>query len=105
MTMTKLSGDVVKKVAHLAKLNLNETEIAQFQKQLGEVISYFDVIKSVNTKSVEPTSQTTGLLNVFRKDALKLENCLSQKDALAGSDRNHNGYFVVDAILSERSDK
>ena len=59
----------------------------------------------MDTKDVEPTSQTTGLTNVTRSDEVVTGNILTQDDALSGTDNAHNGYFKVPAILSERTDK
>lgn len=103
--MTKLSKADVLHVAKLAKLDLSESEVEKFQGQLSKVIDQVGELSEVDTKSVEPTSQATGLENVYRIDEIKPENSLSQDEALSGTDEIHNGYFKVAAILSERSDK
>jgi len=64
--MAKLTTDDVKHVAKLANLPLTDEEIKKFQEQLSSVVSYIDELQEVDTKDVEPTSQTTGLENVFR---------------------------------------
>ena len=101
--MAKLSKDEVLHVAKLAKLDLTSQEIEKFSHQLSDVINYFGELNQVKTDDTEATSQTTGLENVYRKDEKK--NSLSQEEAVAGSDKIHNGYFKVKAILSERTDK
>lgn len=101
--MAKLSKDEVLHVAKLAKLDLTSQEIEKFSHQLSDVINYFSELNQVRTDDTEATSQTTGLENVYRSDEIK--NSLSQEEAVAGSDKIHNGYFKVKAILSERTDK
>lgn len=103
--MSKLSKADVLHVAKLAKLDLSDSEVEKFQGQLSKVIDQIGELSEVDTKNVEPTSQTTGLENVYRIDEVKTENCLSQDEVLSGTDKIHNGYFKVGAILSERSDK
>jgi len=103
--MAKLTRDDVLHVAKLAKLTLTEAEIEKFRKQLSEIISYISQLSEVDTRAVEPTSQTTGLTNVYRPDEVKSEKSLGQEEALSGTDQTHNGYFKVKAILEERSDK
>lgn len=103
-----MAGLKVKEVAHVAKLAnlpLSKKEIEKFRKQLSSVISYVDELKKVDTKDVEPTSQTTGLENVTQKDEIDTSECLSQDKALSGTEKTHNGYFVVPGILEERSDR
>lgn len=102
MALTK--ADVLH-VAKLAKLNIPESEIEKYSTQISEVVDYFEELKKVDTNDIQPTSQTTGLENVFRINEANMENCLTQEESLAGSDKIAKGYFKVKAILSERSDK
>ncbi|MGA2910726.1 MAG: Asp-tRNA(Asn)/Glu-tRNA(Gln) amidotransferase subunit GatC [Candidatus Microgenomates bacterium] len=103
--MAKLTKVDVLHVAKLAKLDISEKEINKYTEQLAPVINYFSELSEIDTNDVEPTSQTTGLENVFRQDVIKGENCLNQDEAVAGSEKTYNGYFKVKAILSERTDK
>lgn len=103
--MKKLSKADILHVAKLAKLNLTDDEIEKFSTQLSNIVSHFEELSSVNTQGVEPSSQTTGLENVYRTDEAKSTQSLSQDEALAGSDKIFNGYFKVGAILTERTDK
>ena len=103
--MVKLTRQDVQHVAKLAKLNLTDSEIEKFTSQLSSVIDHFSELSEVDTKDTEPTSQTTGLENVYREDKVALDESLSQDDAISGSDKIHNGYFKVKAILEGRTDK
>jgi len=103
--MAKLTKADVLHVAKLAKLELKDSEIEKYTSQLSKVLDYFKELDGVDTKSTEPTSQTTGLEDVFRTDELKNLNSLTQDEAVSGSDNTHNGYFKVKAILTERTDK
>jgi aspartyl-tRNA(Asn)/glutamyl-tRNA(Gln) amidotransferase subunit C len=103
--MAKLTKVDVLHVAKLAKLDISEKEINKYTEQLAPVINYFSELSEIDTNDVEPTSQTTGLENVFRQDVIKGENSLNQDEAVAGSEKTYNGYFKVKAILSERTDK
>jgi len=103
--MTKLSKKDVEHVSALAKLPLTSDEVDTYLKQLGEVVNYIGELGEVDTKAIEPTSQTTGLTDVFREDESKSSQSLNQDAALGGSDEIYNGYFKVSAILSERTDK
>ena len=104
MGMAKLTKADVLHVAGLAKLDLTEEEIDKFLPQLSEIIDHVSELQKVDTDNVEPTSQTTGLENVYRVDEVK-QSSLDQDAAISGSDDNYNGYFKVPAILSERTSK
>jgi len=94
-----LSEEEVKHVAKLAKLTLTEEEIKKFQSQLSEVLAYVDVLKKLETKEIEPTSQVTGLENIFRED--QTGQSLSAKEVLANAKKKNNGLFVIKAIFKK----
>jgi aspartyl-tRNA(Asn)/glutamyl-tRNA(Gln) amidotransferase subunit C len=102
--MSGLSKDEVKHVAKLSNLSLNNDEISTYQKQLSEVISYIEELKEVDVEGVEPTSQTTGLVNVNRSDEVNPLRILSQEDATSQANESHNGYFVVPAVITKEHD-
>ena len=98
--MAKLKNSDILHITQLAKLNLSENEIKKFQKQLGEIITYVNKLNEVDTSSVEPTSQTTKMENVSRKD--KKEISLDKDLALSQVDESYNNYFIVPIILGEK---
>lgn len=100
--MAKLTKADVVHVARLANLTLTDSEIEKFLGQLSTIVNYISELESVDTSNVEPTSQTTGLVNVTREDEIDSINMLSQDEALSGTDKTHNGLFMVDAILKNR---
>jgi aspartyl-tRNA(Asn)/glutamyl-tRNA(Gln) amidotransferase subunit C len=93
----KLTVDEVKHVAELAKLELTPKELKKFQIQLSQVLDYVSQLSKVNTKEIEPTSQVTGLDNVFRDDHTRPS--LTQKEILSGTKQVKNGFFKVKAIF------
>lgn len=102
--MSKLSKKDVRHVAKLAKLKLSEKEIEKFRHQLSEVIAYVEELGQVKTDTVEPTSQTTGLVNIFRPDRVK-STSLSLSEALSGARETYHGYFVVEALFKRRKSR
>ena len=95
-------------VAKLANLPLEPHEERKFEKQLSEIVTYVEKLKEVDTKSVEATSQVTGLENITREDEAKLS--LTQDEALSNillrqsseeqAKSQHNGLFKVKAIFT-----
>ncbi len=102
---TKLTREDVLHVAKLSSLTLTDAEIKKFLPQLSRVVEYISQLSEVETQEVKPTSQTTGLVNIFREDQIKALNILPQDKALSGTDIIHNGLFKVPAILEGRINK
>lgn len=87
--------------AKLANIKLDSKEVKTLKKQLAEVVGYFQNLAKVDTRNVEPTSQTTDLKNVFRKDNIESTTNFSQEDALSASSQTRNGYFKVKGVLNK----
>lgn len=102
--MTKLTKKDVEHVADLANLTLTDAQIDKFLPQLETIVDYMGQLDEVDVVGLEPTSQTTGLVNIQRQDVVK-PSSINRDEALSGSDDTYNGFFKVKAILTERSDK
>ena len=73
--MTKINKEEVKKVAHLARLELNENEINNHAKQLENILDYIRQLEKIDTNDVPCTTRAIEVMNVFRKDEKKNSNC------------------------------
>ncbi len=88
----------ITKVAKLANLTLTADEEKEFDQQLNNIVGYIEKLNTIETSGIEPTAQVTGLTNRTRNDDFA-DDTLSQEDALSGSDKTHNGLFVVDKLV------
>ena len=84
-------------VAKLANLSLTAQEIKKFEKQLSEILDYVKKLDEVDTVEVEPTSQTTGLEDVFVVD--EPQTSLPQELVLLQAKASHNNLFQVKGIF------
>lgn len=87
----------VRYVAQLARLDLTEAEINQFQGQLGQVLSHVEQLKKVDVSAVEPTSRANSVVNVFRED--KARDWFTPEVALQNAPRSANGLFIVPKVI------
>lgn len=99
MAKQKLTVDEVRHVAKLANLPLTPDEIKKYAPQLSAIVDFVSKLQVYDTKKVKPTSQVTGLINVFREDQIEATRMLTQEEALSNARQKHNGYFVVPAIF------
>ncbi len=66
--MAKLTRDDILHLARLARLKLSDEEIEKLQQELGSILGYVEQLQQVDLKGLTPTTQVTGLTNVFRED-------------------------------------
>jgi aspartyl-tRNA(Asn)/glutamyl-tRNA(Gln) amidotransferase subunit C len=79
-----LTEQEVQHIAKLAKLKLSDAEVTKFSTQLSGILSYVDQLKEVDTSSVEPTAQVTGLTNASQTD--DIINCPQSRELLQCSE-------------------
>ncbi len=96
-SMIKITKDEVKKVAHLARLELNEDEINKHAEQLEKILEYIKQLEKIDTYDVPCTTRAIEVINVFRKDEKK--NYDSTEELLDLGPSKEEKYFKVPKIL------
>ena len=97
--MTKITKEEVKKVAHLARLELNENEIKSHAEQLEKILEYIKQLEKINTDDVACTTRAIEVINVLRKDKKKNSDCIEELLELGPS--REDKYFKVPKIINE----
>ncbi len=97
--MTKITTEEVKKVANLARLELNKDEINNHAEQLEKILGYINQLEKINTDDVPCTTRAIEVLNVFRKDEKKNSDCTEELLELSPS--REDKYFKVPKIINE----
>jgi aspartyl-tRNA(Asn)/glutamyl-tRNA(Gln) amidotransferase subunit C len=83
----------IRYTAQLARLHLSEEEIAKFQAQISQVLTYVEKLEQVDVSSVEPTAHANAVFNAFREDAPR--DWFTAEEALSNAPRSANHLFVV----------
>ncbi len=97
--MSDVTPDLVRHLADLARIELDESEVVRFTEQLGVILDSVAKISSAIDENTPSTSHPIPLTNVFREDVI--EPSLSQEQALSGAPDQGQGRFRVAAILDE----
>ena len=97
--MKRISSEEVKKVAKLARLELNESEIQQHAEQLEKILDYIKQLEKINTDNIACTTRAIEVVNVLRKDEKKdYENSEELLDLAPSREDN---FFKVPKIINE----
>jgi aspartyl-tRNA(Asn)/glutamyl-tRNA(Gln) amidotransferase subunit C len=92
-----MTGDDLRWVAHLARLEFADAELAVFTEQLSRIVEYVDQLKAVDTDGVEPLAHGVPVHNVFRDDQLGAS--LSVDEALANAPNRKGEFYSVPAVF------
>lgn len=87
----------VNKIAHLARLRINDSEVGEYQKQMSDILQYFEEIASVDTAGVEPMVTPSEIELIFRED--KKEKCQSAEEALQNAPERMGNLFKVPPVV------
>lgn len=93
----KISKEIVRHIAHLSRLDLEDEEIEVYQQQLSRILEYVEKLNEVDTKDIEPTSHVLSLNNIFREDLVK--DSLSREEALRNAPDPTYKFFRVPKII------
>lgn len=97
----KIDAEQVRKVAKLSRLDLTETEVAEFAGQLSAILDYMEKMNELDTTNVEPLAHCLAVKNVFREDVAR--ESLGTEKALANAPQRDGDFFKVPKILDDSS--
>lgn len=92
-----LTADEVRWVAHLARLELSDAELAALTRQLGAILDYVNQLQQAPTEGVEPLAHPLPVQNVFRGD--EPAPSLTVDAALANAPERRGDFYGVPAVL------
>ncbi len=87
----------VRYIARLARLELSDEEVARYQSQLSNVLTFVETLRKVDVSGVEPTAHASPVFNVFRRD--EAQPGFTAQEALANAPRQANNLFVVTKVV------
>jgi aspartyl-tRNA(Asn)/glutamyl-tRNA(Gln) amidotransferase subunit C len=89
----------VRRVAQLARLRLDEAELATMQQQLSRILEHIALLHEVDVRGVPSTAQVTDLANALRPDQVRPS--LPVAAALQNAQDTQEGLFRVPAVFDE----
>jgi len=94
MAVTK---EEVEKIADLARLEFNASEIEHLTKEMNQILLHMDKLNELDTSNVEPLSHPIEMKNVFREDELKPS--IKREDALKNAPGKDEEFFTVPKVI------
>ena len=85
-------------IAKLADLNLSESEIEKYTKDMQEILEFANLINSVNTDGMNETIAANEKSNVFRKD--EVVNFGNRESLLQNAPSQDEGMFRIPKVIN-----
>ena len=87
----------VDKIAHLARLQIEEQDAPEYAKNLSNILDLVDQMQAVDTSDVSPMAHPLDAVQRLRSDAVTEEN---QRDKLQSvAPAVENGLFQVPKVI------
>ena len=89
---------ITKRIAHLAKIELNEKEIEEYSKDLSNILSWMDELKKVDVKDIEPVTSVNDN-KLFEREDLEFEDKVDKEEILLNAPDKNEDYFTVPKVI------
>jgi len=95
----KLSPETIDKIAHLARLEVQEGEKQGLLDDMNKILAFMDKLNEVDTSGVEPLIYMNDEVNVLREDEIKQE--ISRAEALKNAPKGDGKFFRVAKVINK----
>ena len=92
-----IDSEQIKKVAHMARLRIDESELAGLAADFDAIINYIDQISSVDVGDISGFQPR--VKNIMREDDNAYESGEFTDDLLANAPDTKDGYVKVNKVL------
>ena len=93
----KITQKDVEYIAHLARLEVDETLLDKFAQQVGNILQYIDKLKDADVSGAPLMSGAALQSNVFREDVIK--ESPGPDVTLANAPERHEDFYTVPMVV------
>lgn len=94
----ELSPEQIDRLAHLARLNLNDQERERLRGELDKILGFVEKINELDLEDREPLIYLSEERNILRKD--EAQNVTTKDEALKNAPDKDSDYFRVPKVLN-----
>ena len=87
----------VEKIAHLARLEVAETDVPEYVRNLSNILGLVEQMDSVNTDNVEPMAHPMEMVQRLREDVVTETNQREHFQQIAP--QTENGLYLVPQVI------
>lgn len=92
-----ISRDTIAKVAHLARINLDEASIPGITQSISDILTLIDKMQAVDTVNVEPLANPHDATQRLREDVVTAAD--EREKLLRNAPASEAGLFLVPKVI------
>lgn len=89
----------IKKIAHLARLNLSEEDISHYTPQLAKILEFIDQMSQTDMSNVKPIAHSLDVSQRMRADAVTESDLRDKYQDIAP--QVEAGLYLVPKVIEE----
>lgn len=93
----EVTDALVDKLAHLSRLEFNDTDKAEIKNDLQRMISFVEKLDELDLSDTEPLLHMSSNINVLREDEIK--GSVSREEALKNAPAHDDKFFKVPKVI------
>lgn len=93
----EINRELLEKIAHLSRLELNEQDINKLTEDLTTITNWVEKLREVDTTGIEPLTTMSHEINSLREDTITEH--LPHDLVLQNAPSKTDGFFVVPKLL------
>jgi aspartyl-tRNA(Asn)/glutamyl-tRNA(Gln) amidotransferase subunit C len=93
-----LDTNDVKRIAHLARIEITEAQTQQTLAQLNEIFKLIEQLQAVNTAGIEPMSHPLGGSQRLREDAV-VDERTERQCIMQNAPAQQDGLYLVPRVI------
>lgn len=90
---------MIDKLAHLARLQFDDTEKVQIKNDLQNMIGMIEKMNELDTTDVAPLLHITDNVNMLREDIVK--GSITNEEALQNAANKNAPFFIVPKVIKK----
>ncbi len=95
----EVNDSMVDKLAHLSRLQFDETEKIEIKNDLQRMIGFVEKLNELHLEGVEPMLFMSDEVNVLREDEIK--GSISREEALKNAPLHDEQFFKVPKVIKK----
>jgi aspartyl-tRNA(Asn)/glutamyl-tRNA(Gln) amidotransferase subunit C len=92
-----VDAKTVKRVAHLARIALDEADVPKMQGELNAILGFVEQLNEVNVEGIEPMTSVTPMAMKKRVDIVN-DGSIPDK-VVANAPASEDGFFMVPKVV------
>jgi aspartyl-tRNA(Asn)/glutamyl-tRNA(Gln) amidotransferase subunit C len=92
-----VDSDTVRRIAHLARIRLEDDRIEPMREELNTILAFVEQLEEVDTQNVEPMTSVVATKMRLRPDVVT-DGGISE-DVIANAPASEDGFFMVPRVV------